>query len=160
MLRVQLTTSEFVICKYVGEYRHTVTSQQGTERKQDARLDALQMSVDGVVTEYAVAKALNLHFDLNCNFRKFGADLVNHYGKTIDVKSTRTANGRLNAVQWSTGKPADIFILTEVRPFHVLLVGWIGRERFLVPENLRDYGNGPFYSVDQTQLRPFDVKPE
>lgn len=156
MIRYQLTQSEFDICTYIGKYRNHITSAQGTERKQDASLDGLQMSINGVITEYAVAKALNLNFDMDCTFRKFGADLETHREKTIDVKSTMTHGGNLNAVGWSASKGADIFILTEILSNAVGIVGWIPRELFLVPEYLKDVGNGAFYSMPQTKLKPID----
>lgn len=157
-LRRNLTVTELDICIYIGKMRHTITSQQGTERKQDITQNSLQMSIDGVITEYAVAKTLNLNFDFNCDFRKFGADLVTSDGRTIDVKSTYTAGGPLNAVKWSVEKPCDVFVLTEIHPSHVRIVGWIGRGKFLRPENLKDVGRGEFYSVPQTYLNAFDEK--
>ena len=152
------TVTELDICIYIGKKRHEITSQQGTERKQDETLNSLQMSIDGVITEYAVAKVLNLNFDLNCDFRKFGADLVLNDGRTIDVKSTYTAGGNLNAVKWSVEKPCDFFVLTEIRASHVRIVGAIGRDHFLRPENLVDVGRGAFYSVPQSALKSFDEK--
>ena len=149
-LRRNLTVTELDICIYIGKMRYSITSQQGTERKQDITQNSLQMSIDGVITEYAVAKTLNLNFDLNCDFRKFGADLVTADGRTIDVKSTYTVGGPLNAVGWSVEKPCDVFVLTEIHPSHVRIVGWIGRGKFLRPENLKDVGRGEFYSVPQT----------
>lgn len=156
MIRLTLTQSEVDICTYVGKYRNHITSAQGTERKQDASLDGLQMSINGVITEYAVAKALNLHFDVDCTFRKFGADLITHKGKTVDVKSTMTHGGNLNAVFWSEQKGADIFILTEILASAVGIVGWIPREQFLVPAYVKDVGNGEFYSMPQSKLLPID----
>lgn len=157
-LRRNLTVTELDICIYIGKMRYSITSQQGTERKQDITQNSLQMSIDGVITEYAVAKTLNLNFDLNCDFRKFGADLITADGRTIDVKSTYTVGGPLNAVGWSVEKPCDVFVLTEIHPSHVRIVGWIGRGKFLRPENLKDVGRGEFYSVPQTLLNAFDEK--
>lgn len=151
-----LTPSEIAICNFLGKYRHQETSKHGTERRQDQRLDSLQMSIDGVITEYAVAKALGLFFDLNCDYRKFGADLISKKGNLIDVKSTKEPGGNLNAVGWSTEKPVDVFVLTEIRHSHVRLVGYIDRASFLRDENIRDVGNGPFYSLPQSQLYAFD----
>lgn len=152
------TVTELEICWFIGKKRYEITSQQGTERRQNKTQNALQMSIDGVITEYAVAKTLNLNFDLNCDFRKFGADLTLQDGRTLDVKSTYTAGGNLNAVKWSAEKPCDFFVLTEIRPSHVRIVGSIGREKFLRPENLIDVGQGDFYSVPQSALKPFDEK--
>ena len=155
MIRVHLTESEIRICNYIGKYRNYITSQLGKERKQDQTQDGEQMSIRGVLTEYAVSKYLNLHFDLNCDFRKFGADLTTAKGKTIDVKCTSKDGGNLNAVVWSERKPCDVFVLTEIRHSHVLIVGWISRDDFLNDHNKRDVGNGEFYSVPQSQLKPF-----
>ncbi len=151
MLRVYFSPTELRICRGIGKLRNEITSAQGTERKQSQALDGLQMSIDGTITEYAVSKALNLHFDLNCDFRKFGADLKLHTGATIDVKSTKPG-GNLNAVKWSNGKDADYFVLTEIHHNFVNIVGYIQRDYFLVEGNLRDVGNGAFYSVPQSYL--------
>lgn len=151
MIRVYFSPTELRICKGIGKLRNEITSAQGTERKQSQSLDGLQMSIDGVITEYAVSKLLNLHFDLNCDFRKFGADLKLHTGETIDVKSTKPG-GNLNAVKWSNGKDADYYILTEIHHGFVGIVGYIHRDRFLIDANLRDVGNGAFYSIPQQYL--------
>lgn len=151
MHRIYFSKTEQRICTGIGKLRHEVTSAHGTERKQDQRKDGLQMSIDGVLTEYAVAKALNLHFNLDCDFRKFEADLVFHNGLTIDVKSTKPG-GNLNAVRWSNGKDADYYVLTEIHHNFVGIVGYLERNLFLIDANLRDVGNGQFYSVPQRAL--------
>lgn len=156
MIRVNLSQTEILLCQEIGKLRHQITSQHSPDMKQDKSQDSVQMSINGVFAEYAVAKSLNLHFDLNCDYRKFGADLVSHKGSTIDVKCTTKDGGNLNAVVWSNSKPADIFVLTELHYSHVKIVGWIAKEDFLIEENIKDVGNGPFYCVAQSKLKPFD----
>jgi len=90
MIGVTFSPTELRILRGIGKLRNEETSKHGTEMKQDPRKDPVQIAIDGVMTEYAVAKFLNLHFDLNCNYRKFGADLISHTGLLIDVKSTET----------------------------------------------------------------------
>jgi hypothetical protein len=156
MIRVSLTKTEFAVIEYVGKLRSQVTSALGTDMLQDVNMNGIQSSIDGVLTEYAVAKYLNLHLDLNCDFRKFGADLVSAKGATIDVKSTRAAGGSLNAVGWSTCKTADIFVLTEILHSAVGIVGWIHRDSFLRNENVvTPKGRKPYYSVSRDKLTPF-----
>jgi hypothetical protein len=156
MIRVYLSQTEFMVLNFVGKLRSQVTSSHGTDMLQDTTLNGLQISCDGVITEYAVAKYLNLHLDLNCDFREFGADLVSAKGARIDVKSTRTAGGNLNAVGWSNGKTADIFVLTEILASCVGIVGWIHRESFLRNENVvTPKGRKPYYSVSRDKLTPF-----
>lgn len=151
MHRLYLTKTEQRICTGIGKIRHEITSAKGTERKQDQSKDGLQMSIEGVLTEYAVAKVLNLHFDLNCDFRKFGADLILQNGLTIDVKSTKPG-GNLNAVRWSNQKEADYFVLTEIHHNFIGIVGYIERNLFLVPSNIKEGKNGEYYAVSQSQL--------
>jgi len=156
MIRLYLTSSEIEICHYIGKYRNAITSKQGVDRKQDQAKDNLQISIDGVISEYAVAKALNVNFDLNCDYRKFGADLKSRKGNQIDVKSTTTIGGNLNAVIWSERKSADIFILTEIHSSFVGLIGWIDKERLLIPENIKNVGYGDYYSISQSKLFSLD----
>ena len=149
---VKLSDTEINLIHVIGTMRFNITSEQGTDRNQSGA-NGLNMSIDGVMSEYAVAKLLNVHFDFNCDFRKFGADLIGRTGKTIDVKSTRKQGGNLNAVKWSENKPAEIFILTEIGLDFVDVVGFISREDFLIDANLTDIGNGAFYSVPRNKLR-------
>lgn len=155
MIEVVLTETEIAICTYIGEMRNHITSQHAKDRLQDKSQDGVLISVRGAITEYAVAKHLGLFFDLNCDFRKFGADLISKKGKTIDVKCANRAGGSLNAVRWSEAKPVDLFILTEIDGHTVRLIGYIKSEDFLVKENLADVGNGEFYSIPQSCLTPF-----
>lgn len=156
MIRVYLSKTEFEIVEFVGRLRSKITSAQGTDMLQETSMNGEQASIDGVLTEYAVAKYLNLHLDLNCDFRAFGADLVSHRGATIDVKSTRRAGANLNAVGWSNGKCADVFVLTEILPTCVGIVGWIHRDSFLRNENVvTPKDRKPYYSVPRSKLTPF-----
>ena len=155
-MRVYLSKSEIAICNYVGKYRHFITSRQGTERKQDASQDSEQMSITGVLTEYSVAKMLNLFFDMNCDFRKFGADLKSPELGLIDVKCVTKHGGNLSAVLWSSSKPCDAFVLTEIHHAHVLIVGWIESQTLLQDKFLHDVGNGSYYSMPQSYLKKFD----
>jgi len=153
---VPLTASEIMVCNYIGKLRNYVTSKHAQDRKQDKTQDGVQMSINGVLTEYAVSKYLKLPFDLNCDFRKFGADLVTRKGKKIDVKCASKIGGNLNAVVWSGTKPVDVFVLTELHTSCVRVIGWIYRDDFLVEQHLIDVGNGAYYSVKPSQLTPFD----
>jgi hypothetical protein len=149
---VKLSDTEINLIHVIGTMRFNITSEQGNDRNQSGA-NGLNMCIDGVMSEYAVAKLLNVHFDFNCDYRKFGADLIGRTGKTIDVKSTRKQGGNLNAVKWSENKPAEIFILTEIGFDFVYVVGFISREDFLIDANLTDIGNGEYYSVPRSKLR-------
>ena len=156
MIQLTLSKTEIAICRYIGTMRYEITSKYGTDAQQDSSQKGIEMSIDGVISEYAVSKYMNLHFDLNCDYRKFGADLVSQKGSKIDVKCTKRHGGNLNAVAWSTNKPADIFILTEINGCDVNIIGWIDRATLIHPDNIANVGNGEFYSLPQSRLIPFN----
>jgi len=156
-MKIVLSQTEIAICNMIGKLRHQITAEYKKDRKQDKTQDAVQMVINGVITEYAVSKALNLHFDLNCDYREqYPPDLISNKGFPVEVKCTSKPGGNLNAPKWSTYKPSAVFVLTEIHPSHVQLVGWIYKEDFLIAKNLTDIGNGPFYSIPQSQLIPFN----
>lgn len=154
MIGVTLSGTEYRILRGIGKLRHEKTSEKTVENIQSLK-DPIEIAIQGVITEYAVAKFLNLNFDLDCDYRTFGADLIGHQGTLIEVKSTETVGGNLNAVKKSVSKPCDVFVLTEIHSTHVAIVGWIQRERFLVEKNIRQGIRGLYYSVSQSELYPF-----
>ena len=116
MKAVRLTDTEIAMLTACGKMRYNETSQHGMDHQQDQRQNGLEMSIIGAITEYAVAKHLQVFFDLNCDYAPpFPPDLVSKAGNTIDVKCTRKQGGNLNAVLRSVKKPVDIYILTEYR---------------------------------------------
>ena len=154
MIGITLSETEYRILRGIGTIRHKQTSEHAKENIQ-SRKDPIEIAIHGVISEYAVAKFLNLNFDLNCDYREFGADLIGHRGTLIEVKSTETIGGNLNAVKKSVSKPCDVFVCTEIHSTHVAIVGWIQKERFLVEKNIRQGDLGPYYSVSQSELYPF-----
>ena len=124
------------------------TGKGGTLKKK-IRKDIADIDVQSI-------QAILKSFDLNCDYRKFGADLISHKGKLIDVKCASKIGGNLNAVGWSGTKPVDVFVLTELHSTCVRVIGWIPRKEFLVDENRIDIGNGEYYSVKQSELIPFE----
>jgi hypothetical protein len=156
MITILFTKTELQILDYVATRRYIETSSKGKEMQQDTSRSPWQICLDGVYGEYAVGKHYNLFFDLNCDYRKFGADFVRTNGLKIDVKSTRTTGGPLNATKWSVKKPADTFILTEIYDDFVNIIGWVDRVTFLKDDNIFDVGNGPFYSLPQKFLTPIN----
>lgn len=151
-MMIDFSITEMQILEFIASRRFEETSRKGKEKKQ-SNFDRFQIVLDGVWSEYAVSKVLNVSFNLDCDYRKFEADLTSHKGSTIDVKSTRSHGGNLNAVGWSGNKPAEIYILTEIYDASVKVVGWIDRDSFIAEDNIFDVGNGPFYSIPQKYLR-------
>jgi hypothetical protein len=151
-MRIQLTKSELIFCKLVGKMRYQTTSSVCEEQIQ-SELNPETICVDGVIGEYCVAKQLNLHFSLNTDLRvEWGADLVTHEGRTIDVKTTRSRRGDLNATLTSVNKKFDIYVLCVLEPDGCDIVGWIYGNQFLIPENIVQGVKGDYYKITKDKL--------
>lgn len=155
MTKITLTDSENELCEIIGRLRHLKTSSQCAEQIQ-SNLNPIQISIDGVLSEYMVAKQRGLFFDLNCEVRKFGADLVSK-GNKLDVKSTRTKGGDLNIRITHKDKDYDYYILVELDDMNNgEIVGFISREDAIKDENtvLNHRTAEHYYKISRTLLTP------
>lgn len=155
---ITLTNTEVAALDMIAHLRYIETSRVAKENIQTTAKTPREIVRHGVYSEYAVAKYLNVFFDMNCDVRKFGADLISARGTLIDVKSTTKEGGPLNATKNSVEKPADIFVCTEIDDDknQVKIVGYVDRNDFLIDENLHDIGNGFYYCLPQTFLKKFN----
>ena len=155
---IEFTETEISILDYVAHLRYTKTKESGKEFIQSNK-NPRDIVRHGVYTEYAVAKYLNLFFDLNCNFRKFTEDLCTDLGTKIDVKSTEKEGGPLNATRNAIKKPADIFIHTEINDAenYVKIIGYVDRNELLQQNKINDIGNGNYYRIPQKYLKKINA---
>ena len=153
MIKIALTDSEVEICSLIGQIRHMKTSAQCAEQIQ-SNLDPVQISIDGVLSEYIVAKHKGLFLDLNCEVRKFGADLISN-GKKIDIKSTRKEGGDLNIRITHKDKDYDFYVLVELTENdNGIIVGYISRDNAIKDENIVVNPNGnPYYKISRSMLK-------
>ena len=114
----------------------------------------LDIDAQGVTAEYAVAKHLNVFFDLGLSPRAGSADGVMK-GHSYDVKSTHHAFGKLLATL-KDNPDVDMYImcLTPDR-WTVKMVGWCWKKELINKNNIKDLGYGKGYALEQSQLRPF-----
>lgn len=153
MIKVSLTDSEVEICTLIGKIRHLKTSAKCDEQIQ-SNLNPEQISIDGVLSEYIVAKHKALFFDLNCEVRKFGADLISN-GKKIDIKSTRKEGGDLNIRITHKDKDYDFYVLVELTQHdNGIIIGYISRDDAIKDENIVVNPNGnPYYKISRSLLK-------
>jgi len=153
---MRLTDTEVEICEIVGRIRNIKTSALCGEQIQSL-LNPVQISIDGVLSEYMVAKHLDLFFDLNCDVRKFGADLISKKGAKIDVKSTRRKDGDLNIRITHKDKDYQIYVLVELdEQNNGQIVGFINREDAINDNNLANNlrTNEMYYKINRSLLKP------
>lgn len=154
-MRIELSPSELATCQTLGVMRHLSARGGNVVDRQKGDQSKSQIDIDGVIAEYAFARLANLCPDLTASPRKGGADLVTRTGRTVDVKSTRHANGKLlGDLKKRDGEEAcDLYVLMIVDDESATFAGWATHQELFRAENLTDLGHGQVYALPQERLR-------
>lgn len=157
MIKIKLTDTEVEICYMIGTIRHLRTKSLCSEQIQSNK-NPLQISIDGVLSEYAVSKHKGWHFDLNCDVRKFGADFEVG-GRKFDVKSSRKIGGAMNIRYTHKDKDYDYYILVEIDAHDdCYLIGYCAHEvathdAYTLTSQITGQ---PYFAIPQNQLMPIN----
>ena len=96
MIEINLTDDEVMMCQHIGHLRSVLSRGNNIKDRKQSNMAGLDIDAQGVTAEYAVAKHLNVFFDLGLSPRAGSADGVMK-GHSYDVKSTHHAFGKLLA---------------------------------------------------------------
>lgn len=154
---VELTPAEYAAIQTNATFRQATNVTRGiANRKADPNRTDLEINIVGMVAEYAVAKAFNLHLELSFAPRSGGWDLIGRNGQRLDVKAVTQKTKGLNVNARKKPGTTDYFVLCYVDALTVEIVGFISEADALQPKYLTDYGfnGGAFYAVPQTDLKP------
>ena len=154
MIEINLTDDEVMMCQHVGHLRSVLSRGNKVTDMKRTDMAGLDIDAQGVTAEYAVAKHLNVFFDLGLSPRAGSADGVMN-GYSYDVKSTHHALGKLLATL-KDNPDVDMYIMC-ITPdrWTVKLVGWCWKKELINKKNIKDLGYGKGYALEQSQLRPF-----
>ena len=154
MIEINLTDDEVMMCQHVGPLRSVLSRGNKVTDMKRTDMAGLDIDAQGVTAEYAVAKHLNVFFDLGLSPRTGSADGVMN-GYSYDVKSTHHALGKLLATL-KDNPDVDMYIMC-ITPdrWTVKLVGWCWKKELINKKNIKDLGYGKGYALEQSQLRPF-----
>jgi hypothetical protein len=138
----------------IGQIRNIQTSRLCAEQIQSS-LDPVLISEDGVMSEYIIAKHKKWFFDLNCEVRKFGADLITPTGHKIDVKSTRRIGGDMNVRITHKDKDYDYYVLVELKEQSGIIVGIAPRSVVIDDSNIcvGSITGEKYYKVSRAKLK-------
>lgn len=151
---IELDASEMAVVQMLAAMRHGMNRGQSVVNSRVGPQSDYQTDLDGLIAEFAFCRWKNVWPDMSIAPRSGGADCVVD-GKTIDVKATRRAEGRLLAVTTKNVQQADIYVLAIVRDNSVTFAGWAFANELIKPENIINLGHGPTYALDQSRLRVF-----
>lgn len=134
--------------------RELNANAKGTPHINRFRPDVERAKVEGFMGEWAVADALELPRPKNITgVSDGGVDLVLRNGDTVNVRSTRYANGSLLS---PSAPKATWLVLVVTDASTARIVGGILTENFMLQAERRSYGGRPpCLAVNQDKLVPW-----
>lgn len=153
-MKVTLTLMEQRLAKALARWRQDTQRENGVTDRRVSEKHEVDIDLEGAGAELALARVLNVYPDLDNTPSE--EDLVTRDGRRVDVKATRYSSGRLLAVPWKRGHPADVYVLMVGKFPTYRIAGWIPREELFQDANLQDFGSGKVkgYALPQEKLRP------
>jgi len=150
---VNLDSSEVLVCEILGRLRALTARSAGVKDTKVGKQNGDDSDVMGIKAEYAFAKHFNVFPDLGLTPRSGSADGILQ-GYSYDIKSTDYANGNLLATR-KINPDVDMYVLCIVSKTQVDIKGYVMKEDFISPNNLKDMKHGEGYCLGQSQLTKF-----
>ena len=155
---VELTPSEILVCQCIGRMRSLIARSANVKDQKVGEQDGSNADVQGFMAEYAFAKQFNVFPDIGLTPRSGSCDgkipLKDSRVVAYDIKSTHIRNGRLLATK-KVNPDVDMYVLCIVTDNQVDIKGYVKKESFIKPENLKTIGKVESYCLEQSQLQPF-----
>ena len=152
MKRIDITLSETEsrIAKFIGKERFKNARSKGIYNARKGPQSDLETDLEGVGSELAAAKLLNLWPDLQ--IKKIPDHDLKILNMTIDVKTTKYKTGRLIAGLGKSDKPCDYYMLMIGSLPTYSLAGFAKQEKLLNENTITDLGWGKLHALDQKEL--------
>lgn len=168
MYIVKLNAIEVRIGQFIAWEKHLLNRRANIrDRFNSSKDDALRHEANGVCSEMAVARALNIYPIIPDRPQKGGADLYTKSGATVDVKFTEYKTGRLVIGMQKEIDDADVYVLVDGGDYNeeddvweYRIVGWVSAVEAMVPENIKPppgQTSGECYLIERDMLHPIDV---
>ena len=155
---VELSPSEILVCQCIGRMRSLIARSANVKDQKAGEQDGNNADVMGFMAEYAFAKHFNVFPDIGLTPRSGSCDgkipLKDFRVVSYDIKSTHIRNGRLLATK-KVNPDVDMYVLCIVTDNQVDIKGYVKKESFIKPENLKTIGKVESYCLEQSQLQPF-----
>mgnify|MGYP003138676974 CR=1 FL=1 len=154
MEEIVLNKQEHELAKYIGKGRQTTAENQRLINYNQCGKDDSWLHVNGACGELAFSKLFKIypHSFLDNFGTKSPYDVWIPEIGGIDVKTTENMRGYLSVEFHKKNYPADHYALMMGKYNRFLYAGMITKEQLFCEENLKDVGNGPFYSVSHSVL--------
>ena len=155
MYEVVLNEAEQRLVEYIAKKRIAFHNHdEATVQRKHNHWEVTQEVTDreGFGGEVAYCKLMNIYPDLDTELSTPDYDCISCNGEKIDVKTTKYRNGRLIVPVNKVTHPADRYVLVtgEFPVYYVM--GECSAEQLFHEENIRNFGKGPGYTLEQDEL--------
>lgn len=164
MIFCSLAKNEQSLCQSIARKRYENAREKGFNGKLGSGFDKVtshkDVDVDGVGSEMAAAKVLNVYYDIETDFQ--ANELPTHdlmyKGKTVDVKTTKYKTGRLIVMPHKKNDKCELYLLVVGEFPDYYVVGCATYDEIVQEDNWGNpFGRGkPAYFLDQHKLTPVE----
>tara|TARA_R110002020_G_scaffold10880_3_gene41350 strand:- start:2388 stop:2954 length:567 start_codon:yes stop_codon:yes gene_type:complete len=148
-ISITLETGEIETAKMIAKGR--LRANVGVFNRQRSPEPPEDVEMNGMGAEMAYCKAFNLWPDLTVTPRSGGADCT-HGNRTVDVKATGYANGKLLVTPDKKDKGTDLYVLVTGWMPNYTIVGYATSDEIFNDDNLAETGHGVSYVLPQEKL--------
>ena len=150
---IELNKHEAEICMMLAKARYECARGNSVENRKIGPQSNWETDLNGIGSEFAFCKMINVYPDMSIYPRKGGHDCVTHKNKKINVKSTKYKTGRLLTKMDTNPKDSDYFVLMVGEFPSYEFKGYIESEELIQEKNIIDLGHGPGYGIEQERLK-------
>lgn len=155
--KITLDPTEQIICKAIANGRYQNARKQNIKNSKIGGQSNEQTDLEGLGSEIAFCKLFNVYPDLTVQVRSStegtdDGDAKIRDGRSVDVKSTKYATGRLLAVKWKKPK-VDLFALMVGEFPTYEFKGFMKSEELLKHERIGNLGRGEGFIAQQHELK-------
>ena len=147
---MKLTTTEQKIASYIAKARYNKARAKNIPNNKKGPQSNYETDLEGVASEMAAAKILNLWPDLQIDTVPDHDLILNN--KTIDVKATKYSSGRLIAGLNKNIKHCDYYMLMIGTFPEYRCAGVATKEELLNENTITDLGWGKLHALNQSAL--------
>jgi hypothetical protein len=156
--KVYLSKIEQDICLLLAKMRYDNNRLEEIKNSKIGNQSNEETDIEGIGAEWAFCKLFNVFLDFSIYTRtsqEDKGDALLPCGKSVDVKTTKYATGKLLAVPWKS-RHIDLFaLMVGVFPSYTFK-GFMRAGELLTPKRLGSLGYGKTYIAEQKELKELE----
>jgi hypothetical protein len=154
---VELNQAEQKLAQYLAKARYENARGRNKPDMKKGPQSNEQTDLEGIASEIAAAKAVNVYPDLETNLDDLPElDLLTRSGYSIDVKATTYPNGRLITALWKKDKCCQFYMLVVGKFPKYRIAGIMSANELMRDQRIKNLGHGNTYAAEQTELQSVD----